>query len=470
MPAYTVSPTTHEGSRRVCSWRGELGVSPVDPQLAAARLDGRLPYTPCVSSRRAVLSSLCALVVLAACSGGGASSSSTSGPSTSAVTTTTRPDDGALVLGVITPTGGSAAELGLSQRDAVQLAVAEINADGGVLGQPVRTVIRDEGDNPATAELAVQDLVQAGVDAIIGPSSSLDTLGTLATAVSAGVVTCSPTASALALDDFPDAGLFVRTVPSDSLQAVAMARVVEETGSAKAMVVYLDDAYGRPFAQAVEASMRAEGTAVSAAIGFTGDAASFSDAVDAVMANKPDTVVVVADSVTGPAIISAIDGDAVGPKPTYVVNDAIRRPASQTAPFSSSLAARITGVSPIAYPTQPAFVKALHGVDPDATGLYSQNAYDCVNLIALAAQASGVTHGSALAAAVSPASRSGSSCGSFPECNSELTAGRNIDYDGPGGVLALDANGDVSTAVFERFGFDSSGRDVRTGDITVDSG
>ena len=39
----------------------------------------------------------------------------------------------------------------------------------------------------------------------------------------AGVVTCSPSATALALDDYPDNKLFFRTVPSDSLEMVAIA-------------------------------------------------------------------------------------------------------------------------------------------------------------------------------------------------------------------------------------------------------
>ena len=41
--------------------------------------------------------------------------------------------------------------------------------------------------------------------------------------VGRGLVACSPTAAAMALDDFPDRGLFVRTIPSDSLQAAAIA-------------------------------------------------------------------------------------------------------------------------------------------------------------------------------------------------------------------------------------------------------
>ena len=49
--------------------------------------------------------------------------------------------------GVEGPRGGVAPELGASLRAAVDLAVSEINAAGGVLGQPVKLIVRDEGDS-----------------------------------------------------------------------------------------------------------------------------------------------------------------------------------------------------------------------------------------------------------------------------------------------------------------------------------
>ena len=267
------------------------------------------------------LLSAIALSALVACTGG-----STANPNTShgvaTTSTTVRPEDGALVVGAILPSSGSAADIGASMVDALAVALAEINSTGGIAGRPVRLITREEGDNPATAGLAVQDLLQLGVDAIIGPTSSTNVLGTLGAAVDAGVLTCSPTATALALDEFPDNGLFFRTIASDSLQAKAIASVVETSGSSTAVVVYLDDDYGRPFAEATQASISAHGASVAAAVAFTASEESISAAVDKVLASQPEVVAVIADGATGPAIINAIDAAAPGPI-TYVVNDAI---------------------------------------------------------------------------------------------------------------------------------------------------
>jgi branched-chain amino acid transport system substrate-binding protein len=386
-------------------------------------------------------------------------------------TSTVRPDDGRLLIGVVSPRGGPSAELGASMRDSVTVAIDDINAHGGVNGQVVRTVVRDEGDNASTAAMAVQDLVQLGVDAIVGPTSSLNVLATLDTAVNAGVLTCSPTASALALDTFPDNGLLIRTVPSDSLQARAIARVVEQSGYSQAAVVYLDDAYGRPFAQAAQQALRSETTVVSLAMGFTPTEDSIQKTATAIAALHPKAVVVIADNSSGPSIITAIDSElnSIDPasKPTYIVNDAIRRPAPQAPPFGGSLAERVVGVSPEAYPRSTAFLADLRAIDADSTGLFAANAADCVNTIALSALAAKSTAATAMAAAVAGTTSNGTSCGSFSDCADDLADGRNIDYDGSNGALTIDRNGDVSTALFDRFGFDAAGRDATIGSVTI---
>ncbi|MCY7299718.1 MAG: ABC transporter substrate-binding protein, partial [Ilumatobacteraceae bacterium] len=343
-----------------------------------------MPLT--LSLRRGGATVVLSMVLVAACNGGGEGGSG-SVDTVTATSTTTHPDDGALVIGAILPRSGSAADLGSSASDALAVGIAEINASGGINGGPIRLITADEGTNLATAELAVQSLASR-VDAIIGPTSSLNTLGTLNGAVEAGVLTCSPTATALALDTFPDAGLFFRTIPSDSLQAAAIAKVVEASGSSTAAVIYLDDGYGRPFGEAVEDAIAALGTQVAATIGFTANEESISSTVEEVVATEAEVIAVITDDVTGPAIINAIDA-AAETRLSYVVNDAIRRPAPSAQPFSPGLARRVSGVSPMAYANSPTFTQALLSLNPDATGLYAHNAYDCLTIIALAAHAAG---------------------------------------------------------------------------------
>lgn len=412
---------------------------------------------------------LAVAVALSACSGGGESSDTTPSTSTTvAPTTTVRVDDGQFVVGLVVPETGPAAEIGAAVTAAVQLAVEQVNEAGGVNGQTVRVETRDEGDNSALAQVAVQDLVQAGADVIIGPMSSPDTLATLGITVDSSVLTCSPTASALALDDYPDDGLFFRTVPSDSLQARGIAEIVDDAGGASTALVYLDDPYGRPFAEAVQQALASKGVTVTASAGVAGDEESLLAAADVVDAADADVVVVIADAATGSALISAIDDNVVYPRPTFVVNDALRRPEVVGQPFEPRLGDRIVGISPLAIADDAAFVEELRSIDLSATRAYAHSGYDCMALIALAARDAQSTNSIAIGAALNRMSNGGSSCRSYPVCLALYDAGRNIDYDGPSGEMSIGQTGDLTTAVFEQFAF-VDGRDVTVRTFVVGS-
>ncbi len=404
--------------------------------------------------------------LLAACSD--SSTPDSADESIEATTTTVRPDDGMLLVGAILPHTGVAAELGLSMSDALSLALDEINDAGGIGGSTVRLIEREEGDNEATASVAMLELIQLGVDVIIGPTSSTNTLATLGTAVDAGVLTCSPTASALALDSFPDNGLFIRSSASDSLQAKALAALVESSGTSSTVVVYVDDNYGRPFAEATRQAVLAEGTLVTEMVGFTASEDSVAAAVEKVVDTQADVVVVIADGTTGPAIIAAID-DASRVTTTYLVNDAIRRPATSAQPFGRSLGARIEGVSPLAYPSSDTFMESLRSVNPTTTALFAQNAYDCMNAIALAALVADSDNPAAIARQIPTVTDAGTPCNTFTTCAAVFDAGRQIDYAGPGlgRDLTIGPDGEVLSAMFERFTFDADGRDIGNGFVTV---
>ncbi|MEZ5274268.1 MAG: ABC transporter substrate-binding protein [Ilumatobacteraceae bacterium] len=416
---------------------------------------------------RAVVAVVAAAGLLpVACDSGSSSGATTS--STLVVTTTSRPDDGLFRVGLVLPSVGTGAEIGASIEAAVHLAADEINAAGGVDGQRVEILQRDEGDGASSAEVAIQDLLQLGVDAIIGPTSSADVLGTLRRPVTAGVLTCAPTATALALDGFPDSGLLIRTIPSDSLQAAAIATVVEESGNDSAAIVYLDDAYGRPLARAVEAQLRREGATVTTLAGFTTSADSLDEAAATVAAAGPEVVVVLADAANGAQAITSL-AEVLDDRVPFVVNDAQRRAAASAQPLPAALLARVTGVAPVAFSGSNSFSTALELEAPDVTGLYAHTGYDCLNLIALGAVASGSVRPATVAAAITAVSSGGTTCTSFSACADGLAAGRNIDYDSPAGVLAIGPSGDPVAAVFEQFAF-QDGRDVTVRRFSVGDG
>ena len=299
------------------------------------------------------------LVVTGLFTAAGGCSSDAARPQATFPTTTApvpRVDDGILKIGVLIPQGSANADIGQSIRSAVELAKKKINDGGGYGGFNVALEEKDEGVTGVGVDPAIAGLLDDNVDAIVGPASSLNALAGLGEIVKAGVLACSPTASAGLLDNFPDHDLFFRTIPSDSLEAIAMVEAVDRTGASRATVAYIDDAYGQAFADSVGEALRQKGIVQNGSIPYSADNKSIDSAAHKVAGGSPGTIVVIGDATTGPVMLGAIDKVA-GPSPlNYVVNDAMRRPTASAEPMSGSLADRVTGISPIAYSSDQQFL------------------------------------------------------------------------------------------------------------------
>ena len=123
------------------------------------------------------------LVSLAACGGGAAT---TEGKTTDKASTEAKTDAAAAPEGDSVKIGLIAAKTGVNQavgtfsQEGAQLAVEEINAAGGILGQPVELVIEDEVDNlQASVNAATKLLERDDLAAIIGSPYSQNTLAVM---------------------------------------------------------------------------------------------------------------------------------------------------------------------------------------------------------------------------------------------------------------------------------------------------
>src|ERR1700704_1722938 len=86
--------------------------------------------------------------------------------------------NGTLTIGQLAPQTGQLNNLLPSFTAPVTLAIEEMNAAGGVLGQPVGYALADDGSNPDVAIASIKQLLEGGsVDAIMGPATSGTTIG-----------------------------------------------------------------------------------------------------------------------------------------------------------------------------------------------------------------------------------------------------------------------------------------------------
>lgn len=392
-------------------------------------------------------------LAVAACTGGDDDDPS---PTTSVAATTTtiveRDDDGQLAIGLYLPQTGPGASLGEPMIAAARAAVTHINEVGGVLGEPIRLEVLDEGSATGPAPLLAD-----GVDAIVGPASSRNALAQLSAIVQPGtaVVACSPTATALSLDDFPDNGYFFRTVPSDTLQMVAIARRAERTGVPTVAIGYLDDPYGRGLVRAlvdeIESRPRQD---VVAQVGFSADQENLTAVVDELLAEEPGLIVVLGNADAGGRLLTALDEATPDDTAQVIVNDAIR--VAQAIPqLSPSFRSRLTGVAP-------------RSTSEEVEGHFAAHAVDCVNTIALAAREAGTDSPSDIRLWMAPVSGGGRQCTSYEDCAALQEQGLQIDYNGLSGPIELSSTtGDPTRALFVQFAFDAEGNEIEPVEFDV---
>ena len=395
----------------------------------------------------------CVMATLAvACSGGDDSAPETPAAAPTTTMTPQRSGDRQLTIGLLLPSSDPIMGQGLIE--ASNIAVERINEAGGVLGRPVRIVEQDEGlGDSGAAGVAALLANDPQIDAVVGPASSLTALNELDALVSAGVMSCSPTATALALDDFPDNELFFRTAPSDSLQARAIADLAQRTGVQNIAVAHVDDAYGRPFAGAVSDAL-SEGTRTVTTYPFIRG-----DGIEAVAQDVVESgarvVVVLAGSDDGTAFLEALSRTNFGSLIDVIVNDPLRDPAGaqRLEALDPSLRDRVRGVAPQAQSTD-------EDRPFDPPGLFAANAFDCVNLIALAVALVDTDDPSVFSAQIPALTTRGRVCRSFEECSELLDESLNINYNGPDGITELLVVGHPARARFDVFAIDETGRGV----------
>ena len=389
-------------------------------------------------------------VLRVACGDPAASPTEVSITTPSTTVPSSRVDDGVLRIGVFLPGTGSGARLGQPMIDAIDAAVASINEAGGVLGRPVEQTYVDE----ATA-VGFDPMIQSGVDAIIGPASSRVALTSLSEALTSGVMVCSPSATATALDEYPDQGLFFRTVGSDTLQMSAPARTAARTGSGSVAVVHLDDPYGRGLLEAFRIAVDNRSTlSIADEVPFAADDQDLTDEADTAVATGAGIIVLLGDADDGSRMLEALDrairaGDGTDTARFVIVNDSLRDASDVIAEHSDATRTRLVGVAP----------RAIVPSVEEPPGFFATNGHDCAVMIALAAAQAGSDQPSAIAAQMASVSSGGRICGGFAECISLMVEGLQIDYSGLSGGVDLSATGDLSRAWFREFRFDDDGRE-----------
>ncbi|MFZ9017805.1 MAG: ABC transporter substrate-binding protein [Ilumatobacteraceae bacterium] len=378
--------------------------------------------------------------------------------------------DGVLRLGGILPETGNLAFLGPPEFAGVELAVADINAAGGVLGADIEWLPGDSGDNGEVANATVDRLLAEDVDGFIGAASSGVSLTVIDKITQAGKIHFSPANTSPTLTDYDDNGLYFRTAPSDVVQGAALADVMIADGAATAAFLVLNDSYGTGLQKyTVEPYVAAGGTVVYGETEtYDPMAENFDAEIAAVVAANPDAIVIIGFDETAQILGGLIEA-GFGPADKLVYGTDGNMGNALAQQFDDpSVVAGMKGTLPgVDVAGELAdFRDALLGVDPELVDFsYSAESYDAVVVIALAAIAAGTDDGVAVGAEINDVTRGGEKCTTFAECKALLEGGADIDYDGVSGPLEFIDQGEPSVASILILEFDGTGSLVVTGSV-----
>ncbi|SFP37839.1 substrate-binding protein [Geodermatophilus dictyosporus] len=221
-----------------------------------------------------------------------------------------------LVVGTLLPLTGDLAFLGPPEVAGARLAVQEINAAGGVLGQDVRLEEGDSGDATTdTATQTVDRLLQAGVNAIVGAASSTVSLNVIDRITAAGVMQISPANTSDQFTTYNDNGLYFRTAPPDVLQARALADLLAADGNNTVGILARNDSYGNGLAENTRENLLAGGLSEDQVVNVIYDpnAANFDAEVQQMVELNPDGIVVIGFNESS-RIIQGLNENGIGPQ------------------------------------------------------------------------------------------------------------------------------------------------------------
>ncbi len=351
-------------------------------------------------------------------------------------------------LGALMPLTGALQAYGEAVQNGTRLAVDEINAAGGVLGEPVELSVVDTQTTPQAGVDAAQKLVNVeGVHGVVGAlSSGVSIPVALTVSKAAGVPQVSPASTSPEITTLDDDDFLFRTVPSDAFQGVAMAEVAREKGYDSASVIYVNNDYGEGLAKSFKDAFEAAGGSVPEMVAYEEKQSSYRGELR--KAGKADALIMVAYPGDGiPILRQSLEG---GFFTQFVFSDGMKAPEIIDAVGAQYLEgmAGTAPQSPEDYPAAETFKKAYEakfGELPPKP--YIDAAYDAAYILALAAEKAGSADGASIRDAMravtnAPGEKVGP--GEFAKAKELIAAGQDIDYVGAGGDHQFDAAGDVA--------------------------
>ena len=357
-----------------------------------------------------------------------------------------------LLVGNLNTFTGSLSEFGPPLRNAIELAADHVNRAGGVDGASMIIISRDTAVNPVQGVDAARALTDVeNVVAIVGALSSGVTVAVAnAVAIPHEKLMVSGASTAPSITVLEDNDFIFRTTPSDASQGVVLARLAEEQGYQKVGIMYINNAYGEGLANQFEESFTALGGTVTAKVPHEDVQPTFVSELEKATEGDPDVLAVL--SYTGQAAVYVREALEGGYADEFLFADGTKGPEwidsidAWTALDGSLGTAQGSPDSPAKGAFEKAYMDTF-GFMPSHP--FMAEHYDATVLVALAAAKAGSTTDSVAIrdqlrfVANPPGEVIGPGRDEIAKALRLLAEGEDINYEGAGGAVDFDENGDV---------------------------
>jgi neutral amino acid transport system substrate-binding protein len=362
-----------------------------------------------------------------------------------------------LKLGALLPLTGDLAPIGQNMPPAVELAVNEINACGGVNGSQVTVISEDDQTDPAAGTSAMTKLAEVDkVAGVVGSFASSVSSAAVDVAVRNNVMMVSPGSTSPVFTERAQKGDFkgfwARTAPPDTYQALALAALAQKKGFKNVNTVVINNDYGVGFEkQFVEAFTGLGGNIANKdkPVRYDPKAATLDTEAAAAFAGKPNAVAAILYAETGSILLQSAYKQGLTEGVTVLLTDGV-----YTEDFVKQVGNKADG--------KPILAGAL-GTVPGANGqsladftakwkektgkevtAFVPHSWDAAILMMLAAQASGQNTGTGIQSKIREVANAPGTEVSDPCQAMELVRkGEDINYQGASGNVDIDENGDV---------------------------
>jgi len=238
---------------------------------------------------------LLAFVLVMASGCGNTNATKTDGAAATGTQAAAEPSE--VVLGANFELSGPVAVYGQTKMNGVEIAIDEINKNGGILGKQVKLIKYDnKGDDAEALSLTTRLMTEDKIVTMLGPVTSGRVM--VAVPVSAQfkipLVTGSGTAPAITVADGKVNEYAFRVCYTDAYQGGLAGKFAATSlgGKTAAMLVNQNDDYSIGLAEAFKGTFEQNGGQVIEQVSFTNDDQNFNTALTKIIASNPDVLFV----------------------------------------------------------------------------------------------------------------------------------------------------------------------------------